>query len=114
MKKLLVLLMLSPLTVFADCDDTYVTRPMEINYKADFTISYKSGSKSTRYIDASYTTFLTFRENCILKGEEIVLDSIFNIIQNKDEIEKIEIKCINIELNTETIDLTKEILNKVK
>jgi hypothetical protein len=103
MKTLLILLMLSPLSVFADK-----------LYKGFFTIEYSKGNESNSYYSGAYDTTLGLSKECKKSGKLEALEYSFKIVNAAFFIKSIKVQCVDEDFNIVNIDLTKEILDKVK
>lgn len=104
MKIFTILLMLSPLTCFA-----------HKLYNGSFSIVYDNNSNSQSYFSSSYNTIRSnLSEACKKSAQSEALNYSFQIIDFAANITSIKVRCIDEDFNVETIDLTKEILNKVK
>jgi hypothetical protein len=104
MKKLLAVLMLSPLTSFASY----------LDYQAMFEITYKNGGITGTVFTDYYNTVIGFKESCEKDSRKAKMQFAFEILDHKTEIDKIIITCVDEDFNVEKIDLTKKILDKVK
>lgn len=106
MKKLILLAMLSPLTSFA----------ADVVYMGEFLITYKTGTSSLTFVDHYYDNKLSpsFEVQCKRDAKRASVSSNLDIVDRAQDIKSITVKCIDEDFNIVKIDLTKEILNKVK
>ena len=106
MKKLVLLAMLSPLTSFA----------ADVAYTGEYLITYKTGNHGIIFVDHYNDNKLapSFEVECKRAAKRESVTSNFDVLNRVKDIESITVRCIDEDFNVVKIDLTKEILNKVK
>jgi len=104
MKKLLYCLFLNSTVAFAT----------QIEYTAEYKVTYVGGASGESYFNNSYVTQEGFKQTCTRHSKTETLNWAFRIIQDKLYIKSITVKCIDTNFNIVNIDLTEKILSKVK